>query len=145
SRYLAQTNGTYDLETNGGADAVFSTVAIPAFYSALPSTVGLLDDNYDVVNEHGVELATASADVAGLIERIGGIEAILRGAAYSRTQAMDVSFVAEVSVSSPLFNLPVVTIQRGRDHGIPSYNGVREAYGLSRVTTFEDITSDGTV
>ncbi|CAN0588159.1 unnamed protein product, partial [Laminaria digitata] len=29
--------------------------------------------------------------------------------------------------------------------GIPSYNGVREAYGLSRVTTFEDITSDGTV
>lgn len=51
SRYLAKTNGTYDLETNGGADAVFSTVAIPAFYSALPSTVGLLDDNYDVVNE----------------------------------------------------------------------------------------------
>ncbi|CAN0378435.1 unnamed protein product, partial [Laminaria digitata] len=42
-------------------------------------------------------------------------------------------------------NLPVVTIQRGRDHGIPSYNGVREAYGLSRVTSFENITSDGTV
>ena len=51
ARYLAQTNGTYDLETNAGTDVVFSTVAIPAFYSALPSTVGLLDDNYDVIDE----------------------------------------------------------------------------------------------
>ena len=59
----------------------------------------------------------ASADVAGLIERIGGIEPIIRGAAYSRTQAVDVSFMAEVSSSSLLFNLPVVAIQRGRDHG----------------------------
>ena len=59
----------------------------------------------------------ASADMAGLIERIGGIDPIIRGAAYSRTQAIDVSFNAEISTSSPLFNLPAETIQRGRDHG----------------------------
>ena len=47
----APTNGTYDLETNAGADTVFSTVAIPAFYSALSPTVGLLDDNFNVANE----------------------------------------------------------------------------------------------
>lgn len=47
----APTNGTYDLDTNAGADAVFTTVAIPAFYSALPSTIGLLDDNYNAENE----------------------------------------------------------------------------------------------
>ena len=41
----------YNSETNAGTDAVFSTVAIPTFYSALPSTVGLLDDNYDVIDE----------------------------------------------------------------------------------------------
>ena len=29
--------------------------------------------------------------------------------------------------------------------GIPSYNDVRDAYGLSRVTSFENITSDDTV
>ena len=67
--------------------------------------------------QHGIELATACADLAGLIERTGGIESIIRGAAYSRAQAMDASFVAEVSAFSPLFNLPVVAIQRGRDHG----------------------------
>lgn len=51
SRHLALDNATYHPETNAGADAFFSTVAIPAFYSALPSTVGLMDDNYDVVDE----------------------------------------------------------------------------------------------
>lgn len=51
SRKGTPTNGTYDLEINAGADTVFSTVAMPAFYSALSPTVGLLDDNYNVVNE----------------------------------------------------------------------------------------------
>ena len=51
SRRLARTQGTYDNETNAGVDAVFSTVAIPAFFSALPSTVGLRDDDYSVMDE----------------------------------------------------------------------------------------------
>ncbi|CAM9633673.1 unnamed protein product, partial [Hapterophycus canaliculatus] len=117
SRYLQQTNGSYDVETNAGVDVVFSTVAMPAFFSALPPTVGLLGDGFEIIDEHGVELATASADLAGLMNRVGGIEPIIRGAAYARTQVMDVSFAAQVSVSSPLFNLPVEVIQRGRDHG----------------------------
>lgn len=64
-----------------------------------------------------MELATASGDLAGFVSRIGGIEPIIRGAAYARCRAMDLSFAAQVSVSSPLFNLPVEVIQRGRDHG----------------------------
>ena len=67
--------------------------------------------------QHGVELATASGDLAGLVSRLGGIEPIVRGAAYARAQGMDVSFAAQVSVASPLFNLPVEAVQRGRDHG----------------------------
>ncbi len=33
-------------------------------------------------------------------------------------------------------------IQRARDHGIPDYNTLREAYGLPRVTTYAEITAD---
>ena len=51
SRYLARRSGPYDVRTNAGVDVVFSTVANPAFYSALPSTVGLLDDNYKIIHE----------------------------------------------------------------------------------------------
>ena len=38
--------------------------------------------------------------------------------------------------------LDAFDIQRARDHGIPDYNTLREAYGLPRVTSFAEITSD---
>ena len=51
SRHLARRIGSYDVETNAGVDVVFSTVANPAFYSALPSTVGLRDRYYNTIDE----------------------------------------------------------------------------------------------
>jgi hypothetical protein len=39
-------------------------------------------------------------------------------------------------------DLASLNIQRGRDHGIPKYNDLREGLGLSRMDTFADITSD---
>ena len=51
SRYLALMSGSYDVRTNTGTDVVFSTVANQAFYSALPSTVGLRDDNHYLIDE----------------------------------------------------------------------------------------------
>ncbi len=43
------------------------------------------------------------------------------------------------------FDLASLNIQRGRDHGIADYNTVRVAYGLPRITSFEQITSDKSV
>lgn len=39
------------METNDGIDISFSTVALTAFYSALSSTVKLLDDEFEVMDE----------------------------------------------------------------------------------------------
>lgn len=36
-------------------------------------------------------------------------------------------------------DLMALNIQRARDHGIPDYNTVREAYGLKRRETYEEI------
>ena len=36
-------------------------------------------------------------------------------------------------------DLAALNIQRGRDHGLSDYNTVREAYGLKRSETWEDI------
>jgi peroxidase len=38
--------------------------------------------------------------------------------------------------------LDAIDLQRARDHGIPDYNTLREAYGLPRVATFAEITSN---
>lgn len=41
-----------------------------------------------------------------------------------------------------LNDLAAVDIQRGRDHGIPTYNELRVAYGLPPKATFQDITGE---
>jgi Animal haem peroxidase len=41
-----------------------------------------------------------------------------------------------------VLDLGAVDIARGRDHGMPSYNDLREAYGLERVASFTEITGE---
>jgi len=41
-------------------------------------------------------------------------------------------------------DLPAIDIARGRDHGIPSYNDLRRAYGLAPKTSFIDVTGEAT-
>jgi hypothetical protein len=43
-----------------------------------------------------------------------------------------------------VIDLAALDIERGRDHGMPSYNDLREAYGLERKTSFTDITGEDT-
>jgi hypothetical protein len=43
-----------------------------------------------------------------------------------------------------VIDLGAVDIARGRDHGMPSYNELRKAYGLAPKTSFTDITGEST-
>jgi len=77
-----------------------------------------------------------------------GLDSILRGFAAQRAQKIDTLVVDDVRnflfgpPGSGGFDLASLNIQRGRDHGLSDYNTVRESYGLSRVSDFDEITSD---
>jgi hypothetical protein len=43
---------------------------------------------------------------------------------------------------SGVADLGAIDVERGRDHGLPSYNGLRTAYGLSAKTSFKGITGE---
>ena len=73
---------------------------------------------------------------------------ILKADADGNGQAMDVLAVS--SLRNLLFgngieggqDLIALDVQRGRDHGVASYNGLRTAMGLPAVTSFAQITKD---
>jgi hypothetical protein len=73
---------------------------------------------------------------------------VLRGLSMQRAQEIDNQVIDDVR--NFLFgdpgmggmDLPALNIQRGRDHGLPDYNTLREAYELPRVTDFNQITVD---
>lgn len=49
------------------------------------------------------------------------------------------SFLFGPPTVSMMHDLASLNIQRGRDHGIPGYNDMREAYGLSRISDFSSL------
>jgi len=77
-----------------------------------------------------------------------GIDALLRGLASQRAQEIDAQVVDDVRnflfgpPGAGGFDLASLNLQRGRDHGLPSYNGLRRAMGLRPVRFFREITSD---
>jgi hypothetical protein len=52
--------------------------------------------------------------------------------------------VVDPSCFTGVQDLGAIDIERGRDHGMPSYNALREAYGLPPKTSFTAITGEAT-
>ncbi|CAN5596653.1 hypothetical protein BH20VER3_BH20VER3_17160 [soil metagenome] len=75
-----------------------------------------------------------------------GVEPFLRGHANQVPQEVDAYVIDAVRnfvfLRAQGFDLPALNIQRGRDHGLGSYNQVRVGYGLPSKATFAEMTSN---
>lgn len=136
---------------NDGVDArirnVFSTASYRYGHSQLGSTLLRFDRRGNEIAEGHLALRDAFFSPSRLTEE-GGIDPVLRGLGVQVAQAVDPLIVDDVRnflfgpPGSGGFDLVSLNIQRGRDHGLPSYNDVREAYGLPRNASFAAITDD---
>ena len=125
----------------------FATAAYRYGHSALSSALLRLDAQGNEIPEGHLALRDAFFSPQRLTDE-GGIEPILRGLSQQMCQGVDVYVIDDVRnflfgpPGSGGFDLASLNIQRGRDHGIPSYNDLREGMGLQRMGSFAEISSD---
>ena len=136
----------YDPEVDPSITNEFSTAAFRVGHTMLPSRLLRVDATG---RQSHVSLADAFFRPS-LIET-HGISPFLRGLARLPAEEIDLMVVDEVR--NLLFRRPgsrgtdlaALNIQRIRDHGIASYNLVRQSYGLESVAAFADFLSDTTL
>jgi len=137
----------YKRKVNAGIVTEFSTAAYRVGHTLLSPVLLRLKKNGQPIPEGNLPLREAFLAPWRIINE-RGIEPLLRGLATNRAQEVDNYVIDDVRnflfgpPGSGGFDLVSLNLQRGRDHGLPSYNEVRLAYGLSPALTFTDITKN---
>jgi hypothetical protein len=129
----------YDKTVNVGISNEFSTAAFRVGHTMLSPTLQ---------NGTSEGLALRDSFFNPNLITTGGVDDLLLGLASQKAQEVDTMVVDDVrnflfgQPGAGGFDLVSLNIQRGRDHGIPSYTEVREELGLDPITNFADISSD---
>ncbi len=136
----------YDPSVDPNIANIFSTASYRFGHSMLSTELLRLDNDGNVIDAGNLDLQDAFFNPSAIAEN--GIDSLLKGLASQQAQEIDNQVVDDVRnflfgpPGSGGFDLASLNIQRGRDHGLPSYNDAREQLGLERVTSFDQITSD---
>jgi len=135
----------YREAVDAGIANEFATAGYRIGHTMLSAELWRIDDRGTEIEAGHLSLAEAFFNPSALIKE-GGIDPILRGLAQQPAQEIDAMLVDEVRnflfgpPGAGGFDLASLNIQRGRDHGLASYNDAREAYGLRPARRFSDIT-----
>ena len=128
----------YDSSINPSIDEFFTTVSFRYGHSSLAGSIDMLDKDMNQMPKGPLTMRDIfENNIEGLVKSNGGIEPFLRGMVSTPAKAVDPSFVDDYNFYSSATS--VIDVQRGRDIGIPSYNNVREAFGLPRRRTYEEL------
>lgn len=136
----------YDPDVDPAIANEFSTAAFRIGHTMLSDSIQRLDESGNEIAEGDLELRDAFFRPDKVAE--AGIDPILRGLSAQASQEVDPYLVDDVR--NFLFGVPgsggldlaSLNLQRGRDHGLPSYVDARAALGLTEVCDFSDISSD---
>jgi len=142
----------YKSNVNPSISNEFATAAYRFGHSMLDGEVGRMNNDGTETSGGALDLATSFFNPTVFDPTApnheGDIDPFLKAETTGAAQEVDV-FVTD-AVRNFLFGPPgaggldlaALNIQRGRDHGLADYNKMRASFGLSKVTTFSQITSD---
>ncbi|MCA9554329.1 MAG: hypothetical protein KC933_30115 [Myxococcales bacterium] len=139
----------YDANVNPGIENAFSTAGYRVGHTMLSPVIERIgaDGNPDPAGHLPLRQAFFNpSEVAA-----HGIDSMLRGLAAGRAQEIDAMVVDDVRnflfgpPGAGGFDLASLNMQRGRDHGLPSYNQARVDYGFAAAQGFADITTNPAV
>lgn len=138
----------YDATVHPGLFNGFSVAAFRLGHSMVNPQLRRIDDDGRTIGAGNLDLREAFFTAPQVLDGRRDLEPILRGLASQRHQRLDTRVVAPLrnflfgEPGSGGLDLVALNLQRGRDHGVPSYVSVRQALGLGTVTSFSDITAD---
>lgn len=135
----------YKANVNVGISNEFATAAFRVGHTMVGNDTDFLDDDGNPVRDP-VLLKDAFFNISILQET--GIDPVLKYLASDRAEEIDTQIVD--SLQNFLFGAPgqggldlaSLNIQRGRDHALADYNTTRAAFGLPKMTSFAQITSN---
>lgn len=133
----------YDPSVDPTISNVFAHAAYRVGHTMLSGQILRLDSSNNEIGAGHLDLAAAFFTPAHI--EAEGIASLLRGLAAQQAQDVDNFVIGDVRnflfgpPGAGGFDLAALNIQRGRDHGLASYNDYREAYGRNRVTTFAEV------
>ncbi len=132
----------YNASVNPGVANVFATAAYRVGHTMLTAFLPRLNPANHTIPGGDLALRDAFFAPAELIAT--NIDPILRGLAQQKSQNIDRHVIDDVrnflfgAPGAGGFDLPALNLQRGRDHGLPTYNDVRAAYGVGPALGFDD-------
>lgn len=152
NEFLPALLGTGAVDRYRGYNANVDPSIANEFSTAAFRMHSLINDDVEFFGNDGRavrdEVSLAEAFFNPALLREAGADPIIKYLASTTAQEIDTQIVDSLrnflfgQPGQGGFDLASLNIQRGRDHGLGDYNTVREAYGLPRVTSFAEITSD---
>ncbi|XP_044742236.1 peroxidase-like isoform X2 [Chrysoperla carnea] len=119
----------------------FATAVLRFLNSMVDGNIQLSDESRNVIQT--LKLSDYFNRPQIIVED-GYFDSIIRGFTSNKSPKSDLYFTQELTTklfkgSYYGYDILALDIQRSRDHGLPSYNHYREACGLKRAQTFEQL------
>jgi len=136
----------YSEDVDASITNSFATAIFRFGHSTVNDQLQLVDNDGQTVGD--LSILDAFFNPSFLGDDPANVDLVLKGLSKQLAQENDLQLVD--GIRNTLFGPPgaggldlaSLDIQRGRDHGLPDYNSLRFFYGLERVTSFDEISSD---